>query len=634
MARRPRNAVVLTDSERATLVSWTRSRNCSQAQALRARIVLTCEQETTNTAVAELLGVSADMVRTWRSRFLAERLDGLTERQRPGRPPTISDDTIAQVLVRTLTSPPDGRRWSTRSMAEAVGLSQTRVSRIWRTYRIQSKPGHPVLREGAGRTLLPIQVRDVVGLFLSPPVRALAVAADDHPVSLKDRAVMPPTTSRRSAETRELFAVANAFALVRGSADTRGAPADSTPLRGFLEHLDRIVPARMAVHLLVDGLSPADQDTVETWLAGRPRFHQHATPPPGSWIDEVDVLLAHNPLPSENVLGFAASLAGLRDDFRSWCTNWTPLARPFSWTKSPRALWSGDRDYHGLINDSKPDNDANVRRTDVNDHPSHNDALGIVSGAPRIADRVAQLVREALASGQFKPGERVKEAPLATRLGVSRGPVREALRVLAEEGMLELLPNRGAAVPDVTTINILDLYAVRASLGGLLMRRVAMLPSSALRPVSTTLAEVRVVARHGDHARIGEVDLRFQDAIARTAQLPQAGRVFERLTMRLRMFNAILQLDWAEAVDLIARENIGIYEAIRGGDGNEAARRWRVKVERSVRYMVAQLPQDHFDPNLWVTIAGKPNPQQGDPTMSRPTHAHRTAPPPKPRGEG
>ncbi|GGI98737.1 hypothetical protein GCM10011581_39900 [Saccharopolyspora subtropica] len=621
MARRPRDAVVLTDSERSTLVSWTRSRSCSQALVLRARIVLACEQEVTNTAVAERLGVSVDTVRTWRSRFVAERLNGLAERPRPGRPSAISDDTIAQVLVRTLSPPPIGRRWSTRSMAEAVGLSQSTVSRIWRTYRIRPRPGHSALCPGAARTLLPLKIRDVVGLFLDPPARVLAVAADDHAVP--DHAVTTPTT--RSAQARELFAVANAFALVRGSANTHDGPADSTPLRAFLEHLDRAVPARMAVHLLVDGLSPDAHDTLDTWLAGHPRFHQHAVAPDGSWIDEVDVLLAHNPLPShEDVLGFAASLARLRDDVRAWCTTWTAPSRPFSWTKSPRALWSGDREYHGLVNDSKSAGDSHAERAGADEHTSPDD---VASGTPRIADRVAQLVREALANGQFGPGERVKEAPLATRLGVSRGPVREALRVLAEEGMLELLPNRGVAVPHVTATNILDLYAVRACLGGLLMRRVAMLPRSALRSVSTALAEVRVVAGHGDHTRIGEADLRFQDAIARTAQLPEAGRIFDRLTIRLRMFNAILRLDWAEAVDLIAREDIGIYEAIRNGDGTEAARRWRVKVERSVRYMVAQLPRDHFDPNLWVTIAGKPDPRPGDPrnVHSTPSPRHSTA---------
>ncbi len=616
MAGRPRNAVVLTDSERATLVSWTRSRNRSQAQALRARIVLACEQEATNTAVARRLGISLDTVRTWRSRFVTERLDGLSERPRPGRPPAVNDGAIAQVLVRTLAPPPDGRRWSTRAMAEAVGLSQTKVSRIWRTYRIQSRPGQSTLCPDAARVLPPIQIRDVVGLFLSPPMRVLAVAADDHAVVLKERAVTTPTKPRKSAEARELFAVANAFALVKGATTTHphGASADSAPssLRAFLEHLDRSVPAKLAVHLLVDGLSPGAQDILETWLETHPRFHRHAVAPQGSWIDEIDVLLARNPLPSENVLGFAASLAALRDDLRAWCNAWTPPSPSFSWTKSPRALWSGDRDYQGLINDSHGADGAYAQRAGADEHESHNDVPGAPPGSPRIADRVAQLVREALASGQFKPGERVKEAPLATRLGVSRGPVREALRVLAEEGMLELLPNRGAAVPYVSATNIIDLYAVRASLGGLLMRRIATLPRSSLRPVSTALAEVRVVARHGDRARIGEADLRFQDAIARTVQLPQAGLIFDRLTMRLRMFNSILQLDWAEAVDLIAREDIGIYEAIRSGDGNEAARRWRVKVERSVRYMVAQIPQDHFDPSLWVTIAGKPNPRHGE----------------------
>lgn len=608
MARRPRDAVVLTDSERITLRSWTRSRTCSQAQALRARIVLACEREPTNTAVAERLGVSVDMVRTWRSRFAAERLGGLTERPRPGRPAAVGDDTIARVLVHTLGPPPNGRRWSTRSMAEATGLSQTGVSRIWRRYGIQSRPGHAALSGDTGRTLLPIQVRDVAGLYLAPPMRVLALAADDA-ISLANRAATTPTTHRRSAQARELFAVANAFAQLRE--DT--TPADDTSLRAFLEHLDRTVPARMTVHLLVDRLSPAADDTVAAWLTGRPRFHQHVAAPHGSWLDEIDVVLARNPLPTESVLGVAASLAGLRDELRTWCDAWTPSARPFSWTKSPRALWRGDRDYQGLINDSNLPDDAEAERTGTGETTSHGDAPDAAPGALRITDRVAQLVREALANGQFKPGERVKEAPLATRLGVSRGPVREALRVLAEEGMLERLPTRGTAVPDATATNILDLYAVRASLGGLLMRRVATLPRSALGPVSTALAEVRVVARHGDHARIGEVDLRFQDAIARTAGLPQAGRVFERLAMRLRMFNAILRLDWAEAVDLIAREDVGIYEAIRNGDGNEAARRWRVKVERSVRYMVAQLPQDRFDPGLWVTIAGQPTPRRGDP---------------------
>ncbi len=184
--------------------------------------------------------------------------------------------------------------------------------------------------------------------------------------------------------------------------------------------------------------------------------------------------------------------------------------------------------------------------------------------------------------------------------------------MLAEEGMLELLPNRGVAAPHVSADDIIDLYALRASVGGLVMRPIALRPRGELRAVGAALAEVRAVARNNDHAQIGEVDLRFQDAIARTAGLPQAGVIFERLSMRLRMFNAVLQLDWAEAVDLIAREDTDIHEAIHNADGAEAARRWRVKNERSVRYMVAQLPQDHFASHLWSTLAGQPPLRRGD----------------------
>ncbi|GAA0528487.1 hypothetical protein GCM10011581_31390 [Saccharopolyspora subtropica] len=105
--------------------------------------------------------------------------------------------------------------------------------------------------------------------------------------------------------------------------------------------------------------------------------------------------------------------------------------------------------------------------------------------------------------------------------------------------------------------------------------------------------------------------------------MSQTGLMFQRLTMRLRMFIAILHLDYGgAAVDLIARANAGIFEAIRNGDGDDAARRWRVKVERSVRYMAARLPDDHFDPDLWGTIAGRAAPEPGDPRMNCAAEQH------------
>ena len=133
-----------------------------------------------------------------------------------------------------------------------------------------------------------------------------------------------------------------------------------------------------------------------------------------------------------------------------------------------------------------------------------------------------------------------------------------------------------------------------------------MLGPERLGPASGALAEVRAAARDRDHARIREVDLWFQDALARTADLPQAARTFEHLTARLRMFVTVLDMDYSQAFDTILGEDTEVFDALRRADGNEAARLWRVKIERCVRYMIAQLPEDDIAPHLWTTLAGRP----------------------------
>ncbi|MFE7835434.1 FCD domain-containing protein [Streptomyces sp. NPDC057474] len=202
--------------------------------------------------------------------------------------------------------------------------------------------------------------------------------------------------------------------------------------------------------------------------------------------------------------------------------------------------------------------------------------------------------------------------PLALRLGLSRREVRAGLRALAEEGMLDLLPGGATAVPAATAKDVLDLYALRASLGALLILRVAMLGPERLAPASAALAEIRAAARDNDHVRSGEVDLRFQDALARIADLPQAAGTFERLTARLRMFVRALHMDYSQACDAITDENTAIHDALLGADGNEAARLWRVKIERRVRFMIARLPEDDVAPHLWTTLAGRPRMRPGD----------------------
>src|SRR5213083_2886453 len=138
---RPKAPLTLTDDERQTLQRWARRAKTAQALALRAKIVLACAEGATNQQVAEQLGVWPQTVTKWRGRFVRQRLEGLSDEPRPGRPRTITDTQVEQVITKTLEEPPPRQdtHWSTRSIARQVGMSQTAVSRIWRAFGLKPR---------------------------------------------------------------------------------------------------------------------------------------------------------------------------------------------------------------------------------------------------------------------------------------------------------------------------------------------------------------------------------------------------------------------------------------------------------------------------------------------------------------
>ena len=177
-AGRPRTPLTLSDDEKAKLTAWSRRPKSAQRLALRARIVLAAADGRSNTAIAADLRVTLPTVGKWRRRFLAKRLDGLTDEPRPGPPRTITDARVEEVVTKTLeTKPTDATHWSTRGMAKATGLTQTAVARIWRAFGLK-----PHLREAFKLSTDPYfveKVRDVVGLYLSPPDRAVVLCVDE-----------------------------------------------------------------------------------------------------------------------------------------------------------------------------------------------------------------------------------------------------------------------------------------------------------------------------------------------------------------------------------------------------------------------------------------------------------------------
>ena len=241
--------LALTVEERATLERWARRRTSSQALAERCRIVLACAAGASNTEVAQRLGVARPTVIKWRSRFVARRLEGLADEPRPGARRK-TDEQVERVLVSTLeTTPKDSTHWSTRSLARALGMNQTAVSRIWRAFGLK-----PHLTEAFKLSTDPQfidKVRDVVGLYLNPPEAALVLCVDEKTqVQALDRTapvlpLLPGTPERRTHDytrhgTTNLYA---ALDVASGNVITELTPRHrAIEFRRFLARIDQAVP--------------------------------------------------------------------------------------------------------------------------------------------------------------------------------------------------------------------------------------------------------------------------------------------------------------------------------------------------------------------------------------------------------
>ena len=197
---RPKPELVLSDDERQKLTTWANRPKSTQRLALRARIVLACADEPSNKAVAARLGVCGATVGTWRTRFVARRLDGLIDNPRPGAPRAITDADVERVVTRTLeTKPTNASHWSTRGMAKAAGLSQSAISRIWRAFGLQPHRADTFKR--STDPYFVAKVRDVVGLYLSPPDKAVVLSVDEKsgtPALDRTQPVLPMTPGRPS----------------------------------------------------------------------------------------------------------------------------------------------------------------------------------------------------------------------------------------------------------------------------------------------------------------------------------------------------------------------------------------------------------------------------------------------------
>jgi len=343
MARtgRPKAELVLTDEEREQLVRWSRRAKSAQSLAVRSKIVLSCAQGLDNIEVAAKLGVVPATVSKWRRRFVERRLDGLLDEPRPGGPRSISDEAVEAVIVATLErTPKDATHWSRASMAAETGLSRSTIGRIWRAFSL--KPHLVDTFKLSTDPLFIEKVRDVVGLYLDPPERALVLCVDEKTgIQALDRSspvlpMMPGMPERRTHDyarsgVTTLFAALDVSSgQVIGSLHRRHRAVE---FKKFLAKIDANVPADLDVHLICDNLSTHKTPAIATWLAAHPRFHLHFTPTSSSWLNQVERwfgLLTDKQLRR----GTHKSVQALEKDIRDWISTWNEHPRPFVWTKT------------------------------------------------------------------------------------------------------------------------------------------------------------------------------------------------------------------------------------------------------------------------------------------------------------
>jgi len=339
-------------AEAEELNRWLRRRTTAQGLAFRAQIILACADGESDLKIAARLGTTRETVGKWRRRFLEGRCDGLLDEPRPGAPRQIGDEDVERVITMTLESiPPDATHWSTRSMAKACNLSQSAVSRIWRAFALQP---HRVETFKLSKDPLFIEkVRDVVGLYLAPPERAVVFCVDEKSqIQALDRTqpllpMRPGQAERRTHDyerhgTTSLFAALNAATgKVIGKCYRRHR---SSEFKKFLQLIDRSVPRDLDIHLILDNYGTHKTGMIHNYLMSRPRFHLHFTPTSSSWLNLVERWFG---LITEKQI-----TTDLEEAIQRYLATYNADSKPFVWTKSADQILESVKRYCECINDS------------------------------------------------------------------------------------------------------------------------------------------------------------------------------------------------------------------------------------------------------------------------------------------
>lgn len=348
-AGRPLKELVLSNDERSKLEQWARRPKSAQRLALRSQIVLACADGFSNTQVAEKLKITLPTVGKWRSRFVEDRLEGLVDEPRPGAPRSITDARVEEVITRTLESKPQAAtHWSTRGMAKAMGLSQSAIGRIWRAFGLQ--PHRTDTFKLSTDPLFVEKVRDVVGLYMSPPERAIVLCVDEKSqVQALDRTqpllpLGPGQAERHTHDyarygTTSLFAALNvATGEIIGKCHSRHRQQEFIK---FLDQIDTTLPKDpdVTIHLVMDNYGTHKTPKVKRWMQRHPQYQLHFIPTSSSWLNQVERFFAE--ITEKRIRrGAFRSVKALEQAIMEYLDNHNQDPKPFVWTAAADTILS------------------------------------------------------------------------------------------------------------------------------------------------------------------------------------------------------------------------------------------------------------------------------------------------------
>lgn len=341
MAGRVADEIVLSDDERGFLESQARRHKAPRSLSDRCRMILLCAEGLPSKEVARQLGVHEHTVGKWRRRFVRDRVEGLSDEHRAGRPRTVPDEQVAEVIERTLkSSPKDATHWSIRSMAAETGLSHTTIRRIWAAFGLQ--PHRSETFKLSTDPLFVDKVQDIVGLYLSPPTRAVVLCVDEKSqIQALDREqpVLPmaPGVAERRTHTYTRHGTTSLFAALDIATGTVIGKCykrhRATEFLNFLKEIDRHMPEGLDVHLVMDNYATHKTPAIKAWLARRPHWHIHFTPTSASWLNQVERWFAE--LTRKQLSrGVHRSTAALEADILAFIEAHNEAPKPYKWVKS------------------------------------------------------------------------------------------------------------------------------------------------------------------------------------------------------------------------------------------------------------------------------------------------------------